>query len=70
MSPNKGSHLALSFVEKEREFFVDKLLVRIHFIIGLIRWSCHELWEFKFPFPGSLQPTFLVGKDPLSVRSS
>ena len=24
----------------EREFFIDNLLVRIHFIIVMIRWTC------------------------------
>ena len=44
----------------EREFFIDNLLVRIHFIIVMIRWSGLAPWEFEFPFPGSLTSTFLV----------
>jgi len=44
----------------ERDFFVDNLLVRIHFIIVMIRWSGLAPWEFEFPFPGSLTSTFLV----------
>jgi len=38
----------------EREFFIDNLLVRIHFIIVMIRWTGLAPWEFEFPFPGSL----------------
>ena len=41
--------------------FVDNLLVRIHFIIVVIRWSGLAPWEFEFPFPGSLTSTFLGG---------
>ena len=45
----------------QREFFIDNLLVRIHFIIVMIRWTGLAPWEFEFPFPGSLTSTFLVG---------
>jgi len=41
-----------------REFFIDNLLVRVHFIIVMIRWTGLAPWEFKFPFPGSLTSTF------------
>jgi len=40
-------------------FFIDNLLVRIHFIIVMIRWTGLAPWEFEFPFPGSLTSTFL-----------
>ena len=43
-----------------REFFIDNLLVRIHFIIVTIRWSGLAPWEFEFPFLGSLISTFLA----------
>jgi len=43
----------------EREFFIDNLLVRIHFIIMMIRWTGLAPWKFEFPFPGSLTSTFL-----------
>ena len=43
----------------EREFFIDNLLVRIHFIIVMIRWTGLAPWEFEFPFPGSLTSTCL-----------
>ena len=42
------------------EFFIDNLLVRIHFIIVMIMWTGFAPWEFEFPFPGSLTSTFLV----------
>ena len=35
------------------------LLVRIHFIIVMIRWTGLAPWEFEFQFPGSLISTFL-----------
>jgi len=44
----------------EREFFIDNLLVRIHLIILMIRWTGLAPWEFGFTFPGSLTSTFPV----------
>ena len=44
---------------QEREFFIDNLLARIHFIIVMIRWTGLAPWEFGFRFPGSLTSTFL-----------
>ena len=41
------------------EFFIDDLLVRIHFIIVMIRWTGLAPWEFEFPFQGSLTSAFL-----------
>ena len=32
--------------------FIDNLLVRIHFIIVMIRWTGLAPREFEFPFPG------------------
>jgi len=46
-------------LQRERECFIDNLLVRIHFIIVMIRWTGLAPWEFEFPFPGSLASTFL-----------
>ena len=43
----------------EREFSIFNLLVRIHFIVGMIWWSGLAPWEFEFPFPGSLISTCL-----------
>jgi len=44
-----------------KRVFIDNLLVRIHFIIVMIRWTDLAPCEFEFPFPGSLTSTFLVG---------
>ena len=44
---------------------IDNLLVRIHFIIVMIRWTGLAPWEFEIPFPGSLKSTFLVQADML-----
>jgi len=33
--------------QREREFFIDNLLVRIHSIIVMIRWTGLAPWEFK-----------------------
>jgi len=35
-------------------------MVRIHFIIVMIRRTGLTPWEFDFPFPGSLTSSFLV----------
>jgi len=35
---------------REREFYIDNLLVRIHFIIVMIRWTGLAPWDFEFPF--------------------
>ena len=31
----------------EREFFIHNLLVRIHFIIVMIRWTGLAPWDFE-----------------------
>jgi len=54
-----GVNLDQRGVPPEREFFIDNLLVRIHFIIVMIGWTGLAPWEFEFPFPGSLTSTFL-----------
>ena len=43
----------------EREFLIDNLLVRIYFIIVMIRWTGLAPWESGFPFPCSLTSTVL-----------
>ena len=43
----------------ERELLIDNLLVRIHFIILMIRWTGLAPWAFESSFPGSLTSTFL-----------
>jgi len=35
--------------QRERVFFIDKLLVRIHFIIVMIGWTGLAPWELNFP---------------------
>ena len=45
---------------RERESFIDNLLVRIHYIIVMIKWTGLAPWEFEFPFPGSLTSTSLL----------
>jgi len=50
----------------ETEFFIDNLLVRIHFIIVMIRWTGLAQWWFEFPFPGRLTSTFLPELEPLN----
>jgi hypothetical protein len=42
---------------RERDFFIDNLLVRIHFIIVMIRWTGLAPWGVKFFFQGSLTST-------------
>ena len=39
---------------------MDNLLVRIHFIIVMMRWTGLAPRKFEFPFPDSLTSTFLV----------
>ena len=41
---------------KERECFIDNLLVRIH---RCFWWTGLAPWEFEFPVPGSLISTLL-----------
>ena len=61
--PQQGGRVpqSASGPESEREFFIDNLLVRIHVIIVMTRWTGLAPWEFEFPFPGSLTSTFLAG---------
>ena len=37
---------------RERELFVDNLLVRIHSIIVMIRGTGLAPWGFEYPVPG------------------
>ena len=46
--------------DTEREFFIDDLLVRLHLIIMMTKWTGLAPWDFEFPFPGSLTSTFLA----------
>jgi len=62
-SPRRGapdaSHEAALL--QARELFIHNLLVRIPFIIVMIRWTDLAPWKCEFPFPGSLISTFLEG---------
>jgi len=51
---------SLLWFSREREFSIDNLLVRIHFIIEMIWLTGLAPLEFEFPFPGSCISTFLV----------
>ena len=53
----------------EREFFIDNLLVRIHFIIVMIRWTGLAPWVFEFPIPGSRPVASLPPEEADGVRS-
>ena len=52
----------------KRELFADNLLVRICFIIVMIRWTGLVPWEFEFPFPGRLTSAFFVVCYTVQVR--
>ena len=39
-------------------FFIVNLLVRVHFIIVMMRWTGLAPWQFEFLFPGSLTVAF------------
>jgi len=58
----EGENMAMSSRRAgyEREFFIDNLVVRIHFIIVMVGLTGLAPWEFAFPFPGSLAYTLLV----------
>ena len=38
---------------------VDNLMVQIHMVIVMIRWTGLAPWEFDLPFPCSLRSIFL-----------
>ena len=63
MNPNtvdpEASTLTLYQVE-HREFLIENLPVRIHFIIEMIWWTGLAPWEFEFSSPGSLISTIPV----------
>jgi len=57
-------------VMREREFFIDNLLVRIHCIIVMIRWTGLAPWEFEFPFPGSQRTVVTCHRSTLSTAKT
>ena len=48
-----------TFSYQKGEFFIDNLLVRVHFIIIMIRWTGLAPQVFELPFPGSRMSTFI-----------
>ena len=54
-----GSEAKRESFSREREFLIDNLLPRIHFIIVIIKGTGLAPWEFEFPFRGSLTFTLL-----------
>jgi len=63
-----GALLKAPVAAREGGFFIDSLLVRIHFIIVMIRWTGLAPREFEFPFPGSLTSPFLITDGDRRVR--
>ena len=55
---------AVASPSQGREFFIDNLLVRIHFIIARTRSIGLAPWEFEIPFSSSLTPAFLAPAKP------
>ena len=51
--------LELAPARGEREFFIDNLLVQIHFIIVMIRWIGLAPWEFELPVDGLERMLFI-----------
>ena len=51
---NSASECSVAKLQHGREFFIDTLLVRIHFFIVMIRWTVLAPWVVEFLFPGSL----------------
>ena len=45
---------------EEREFFIDNLLVQIHFVIVKMRWTGLAPWVSKSSRPGRLTSSFLA----------
>ena len=59
-----------SWKGEEGDLFIDNPLVRIHFIIEMIRWTGLAPWLLKFPFPGSLTSACLDPPRQLSIALS
>ena len=56
---NEASEMLYTPHPSEREFFIDNLLLWIHYIIVMKRWTGPAPCDFDFPFPGILIYTFL-----------
>ena len=59
--PECGRSERVGVPVRDQPDLIDNLLVRIHFIVVMIRWTGLAPWEFEYPFPGSLTSTFLSG---------
>ena len=56
---------SLSGLKTHREFFIDNLLVRIHFMIVMIRWTGLSLWSLNFFFQVAVyQPSYSSTQSP------
>ena len=55
--PERHFFVEILFLER---ILIDNLLVRIHFIIAMIRWTGLAPRELKCPLPDSFKSTFLV----------
>ena len=60
----------LTTAAREKEFFIDNLLVPIHFIIAMIRWTGRAPREFEFPVPGSLISSLMALEEAEMDRAS
>ena len=56
--PGRTQGLVPIRMNREREFFIDNLLVRIHFINTMMWWTGLAPQECESPFPGSHISTF------------
>ena len=59
-APKIGGCVPQTLAITEREFVVENLLVRIHFIIVMMRWTGLAPWEVECLLLGSLTSTFLA----------
>ena len=54
----------LAACHPERDFFINNLLVLIHFIVVMMRWTGLAPWETEFSVPDSGSSTFLLCPPP------
>jgi len=54
LARGQNRHLLL-----QREFFIDNLLVQIHFIIVMIRWTGLAPWEIRHLLPNHVSGQLL-----------
>ena len=55
---SQGSALLYAMSDREREFFIHNLLIRIHFVIEMMWWMGLATWRFEIHFQGHLISTF------------